>query len=80
MESRILDLRQERCPMALLLAKRHVKGLSVDEHAIILVSESSSFADIAQYLRQNCYELVCEEKDGYHRMRVCRIIKPQELC
>ena len=25
MEPNILDLRQERCPMALLLAKRHTK-------------------------------------------------------
>jgi len=80
MEPGILDLREERCPMALLLAKRYTKRLSVDELAIILVSDPSSFADIAQYLRQNSYELICEEKDGYHRMQVSRIIKPQELC
>lgn len=80
MEPGILDLRQERCPMALLLAKRHTQRLSANEHAIILVSDPSSFTDIVQYLRRNSYELICEEKDGYHRMQVSRIIKPKELC
>jgi TusA-related sulfurtransferase len=80
MEPNILDLRQERCPMALLLAKRHTKDLVAGEQTLLLVSDTSSFADITQYLQKHLFELICEEKDGYYRMQVSRATKPKEVC
>jgi len=80
MEPNILDLRQERCPMALLLAKRHTKNLAAGEQTLILVSDSSSYIDITHYLHQRVFKLICEEKDGYYRMQVSRSTTPKELC
>lgn len=72
MEPNILDLRQERCPMALLLAKRHTKALDVGQKTWILVADSSSLKDIELYLRKQSFELSCVKKDGYHRIQVIR--------
>ncbi|TFH92040.1 sulfurtransferase TusA family protein [Vibrio ouci] len=72
MEPNILDLRQERCPMALLLAKRHTKGLSVGEQTQILVSDSNSMKDITRFLHNHLFSLTCEEMNGYYRMQVIK--------
>ncbi|MEZ8102108.1 sulfurtransferase TusA family protein [Vibrio bivalvicida] len=80
MEPNILDLRQERCPMALLLAKRHTKNLAAGEQTLLLVSDSSSYVDITHYLHQHVFKLICEEMDGYYRMQVSRSTNPKELC
>lgn len=48
-----LDLRQQRCPMALLLAKRHVKALEENATLTILVVDISSKLDIMRFLRQH---------------------------
>ncbi len=50
MTPNILDLRQERCPMALLLAKRHSVKLEVGQSLIIYVSDNSSMKDIVTFL------------------------------
>lgn len=78
MEPNILDLRQERCPMALLLAKRHTKNLALGEQVLILVSDSSSFADIRHYLHRQAFELASEEKQGFYRLKVSRATNPKE--
>jgi len=54
MEPNILDLRQQRCPMALLLAKRHIAQLSTGESTTILICDLGSQRDIEAYLvKQN---------------------------
>lgn len=73
MESNILDLRQQRCPMALLLAKRRTNALFSDEKLQILIADSSSLSDISRYLQQQKFELCCEDGDGYYRLQVCRL-------
>ncbi|UUM31294.1 sulfurtransferase TusA family protein [Vibrio japonicus] len=74
MEPNILDLRQERCPLALLLAKRHTNGLEIGEEIHILVSDPSSFSDIKKYLQKQMVKLTCEDLDGYFRMHVTKEI------
>lgn len=72
MEPNILDLRQERCPMALLLAKRHTKGLNIGEQIQILVSDSSSMNDITCFLQKHLFQINCEQMDGYYSVQVTK--------
>ncbi len=53
MKPNILDLREERCPMALLLAKRHTKSLALNQSMHIWVKERQSMNDIEHYLREH---------------------------
>ncbi|MEI8610127.1 sulfurtransferase TusA family protein [Enterovibrio norvegicus] len=50
MEIQSLDLRTERCPMALLLAKRTCATLAKDEQIDIVVTDSGALRDIPRYL------------------------------
>lgn len=52
MEPNILDLRQYRCPMTLLLTKRHTSLLAIGQTMTILISDSSSVRDVQFYLQQ----------------------------
>ncbi|KOO02118.1 sulfurtransferase TusA family protein [Vibrio nereis] len=72
MEPNILDLRQERCPLALLLAKRHTNGLKVGEQCDILVCDASSMGDIKKYLQKQMVKFTCEELEGYFCMHVTK--------
>lgn len=72
MESNILDLRGQGCPLALLLAKRHTNQLASGEQTQILISDPSSMRDITRYLQQQAYALSCEEAEGYYCMQVTK--------
>ena len=72
MELNLLDLRQERCPMALSLAKRHTKGLCEGQQTTIYVSDPSSMSDIKHFLLKQSFELVCEELDSYYCLQVTK--------
>lgn len=72
MELNLLDLRQERCPMALLLAKRHTKALNEGQQTRIYVSDPSSLSDIKSFLLKQSYQLVCDELDGYYCLQVTK--------
>ena len=72
MEPNILDLRHQRCPLALLLAKRHTNGLQQGTNMDILISDPSSMRDITRYLQQHAFTLSCEETEGYYRMQVIK--------
>ena len=66
MERKQLDLRQQRCPMSLLLAKRHSAELSEGSQLVILVSEQSAMRDIVNYFRtRSCIVESQKEQDGY---------------
>lgn len=58
--------------MALLLAKRHTKGLVVGEQLQILVSDSNSMSDITRFLHKHQFGLTCEEMDSYYCMQVTK--------
>ncbi|MEL7291980.1 MAG: sulfurtransferase TusA family protein [Pseudomonadota bacterium] len=72
MESNILDLRGQGCPLALLLAKRHTNQLVPGEQVQLLISDSSSVKDITRYLQQQAYALSVEEAEGYYCMQVTK--------
>ena len=77
MEPNILDLRQQRCPLALLLAKRHTNQLKIGEECCILIREQSSMSDIQNVLHKHAFALSIEEMDDHFRMHVNR---PKEIC
>jgi TusA-related sulfurtransferase len=65
MESMLLDLREQRCPMALLLAKRHAADVFQGEtqqyqQLVIQVVDSSSKRDIVKYLSTQGYIVDCQ--------------------
>jgi len=72
MELNILDLRQQRCPMTLLLAKRHTAQLVTGESVTILISEQSSLKDIESYLRNHNYSCSNSLNEGYYSLKVVK--------
>jgi len=72
MEPNILDLRQQRCPMALLLAKRHAAKLASGESVTILISDSGSLKDIESYLYNHNYSCSNSLSDGYYSLTVVK--------
>ncbi len=72
MEPNILDLRQQRCPMTLLLAKRHIAQLVVGDSVTILISDFSSLKDIKSYLLQKNYSYHNNGCDGYYSLKVVK--------
>ncbi|MCG9676024.1 sulfurtransferase TusA family protein [Vibrio chagasii] len=72
MTPNILDLRQERCPMALLLAKRHSVKLEVGQSLSIYVSDSSSMKDIVTFLSKQAYVVMTEACSNYHHLLVTK--------
>ncbi|EGA71075.1 hypothetical protein VISI1226_21739 [Vibrio sinaloensis DSM 21326] len=74
MEPNILDLRQERCPLALLLAKRHTNQLSHGQSCCVLIRDVSSMRDIEKFLQMHSFTLLTEEMDDHYRMHVTKDI------
>ncbi len=72
MTPNILDLRQERCPMALLLAKRHSVKLEVGQSLSIYVSDNSSMKDIVTFLSKQAYDVIIEVCSNYHHLLVTK--------
>ncbi|MEZ8575643.1 sulfurtransferase TusA family protein [Vibrio splendidus] len=72
MTPNILDLRQERCPMALLLAKRHSVKLEVGQALSIYVSDNSSMKDIVTFLSKQAYDVITEVCSNYYHLLVIK--------
>ncbi|WP_087019435.1 sulfurtransferase TusA family protein [Thaumasiovibrio subtropicus] len=73
MTIQILDLKNERCPMALLLAKRAACQLSVHQRLDIHLTDTASLQDITRYLTQHHYSVSMEcESESVMRLRVIR--------
>ncbi len=76
MESTLLDLREQRCPMALLLAKRHADktftGQKTQVHKLVIqVSDYSSKQDIVNYLNAQGYMVDCQPASDHYTLTVC---------
>ena len=67
-----LDLREQRCPMALLLTKRHVLALALGEKCTILVQEASAKSDIVRFLSQHSFHVDCVELYNYYSLYVTK--------
>lgn len=72
MEVVVLDLRSERCPMALLLAKRHVMALLPKQQSQILISDLSSLSDIEKFLHQQAFDVRRQEKGRDYCLHVTK--------
>lgn len=53
METESFDLRECRCPMALLLTKRACAKLDQGEQLTLMVTDGASLRDIHRYLHRN---------------------------
>ncbi|KLU99222.1 sulfurtransferase TusA family protein [Photobacterium aphoticum] len=53
----MLDLTAERCPMALLLAKRATHALERGEHMEIHMTDAGARQDIPRYLTRHGFEI-----------------------
>ncbi len=74
MTIQILDLKSERCPMALLLAKRATSHLLVNQCLEIHLTDKASLQDITRYLNQHHYSVTTDcELNPYLVIRVLRI-------
>ncbi|MBA5762029.1 sulfurtransferase TusA family protein [Vibrio sp. 404] len=67
-----LDLRDQRCPLSLLLAKRHTMALGEGEQIIILVADPSSKSDIIRFLSQHAFDVKCAELGSFYSLNVTR--------
>ncbi|MDD1792589.1 sulfurtransferase TusA family protein [Enterovibrio makurazakiensis] len=56
MEIQSLDLREHRCPMALLMAKRACATLGQGEQIALYVLDSGTVKDIPRYLNGNGFD------------------------
>ncbi len=75
MEPMLLDLREQRCPMALLLAKRHTVNTFQDrstqyQKLVIQVSDLSSKQDIVNYLNAQGYMVDCQPTSDHYTLTV----------
>ncbi|CAE6892274.1 Belongs to the sulfur carrier protein TusA family [Vibrio sp. B1ASS3] len=75
MESMLLDLREQRCPMALLLAKRHAADVFQGEtrkyhQLVIQVVDKSSKHDIVKYLLNQGYAVECQTSPEHFTLTV----------
>jgi len=69
MKPYILDLREERCPMALLRAKKTCTNLRGDEF-IIHIRDSNSMNDIVQFFDKQRISVFIEKKQYHYVLTV----------
>ncbi len=63
MEDQTLNLCEERCPMALLRAKRFCAHMQDGERASILVTDKQSLHDMVRYFQAHSFSVQQEESD-----------------
>lgn len=68
----ILDLRDHRCPLSLLLVKRKVSNLAEGVALRILIRDKASFCDIKLFLQQSDLSVSCEEVNDVFQIDVER--------
>ncbi|KQB09041.1 sulfurtransferase TusA family protein [Vibrio metoecus] len=72
MEPNILDLREQRCPLALLLAKRATAALLPNESLTILIADPASLRDIEQYMAQQPVQCQRTQKHDHCSLMVSK--------
>ncbi|WP_407331145.1 sulfurtransferase TusA family protein [Enterovibrio sp. 27052020O] len=72
MEIQSLDLREHRCPMALLMAKRACATLGQGQQIALYVSDSGALKDIPRYLTNNGFDF---EQQTVHGATVFHVTK-----
>ncbi|MBD1556002.1 sulfurtransferase TusA family protein [Vibrio sp. S9_S30] len=72
MNSYTLDLCEERCPMALLIAKRRAASLKRKETLVIQVHDKSSIQDMIRYFSSSLFSIHLEENEYMSTLTVVR--------
>jgi len=57
-----LDLRNKRCPLALILLKQQLLKIDLNEVISVLFSDQEAMQDILLYLDKKNYHYRCEQK------------------
>ncbi|PKF50620.1 sulfurtransferase TusA family protein [Enterovibrio nigricans] len=73
MEIQSLDLREQRCPMALLLAKRACASLEQGQRIALYVTDAGALRDIPRYLLQHGYLVEHQELEGTMVLNVTKL-------
>lgn len=69
----LLDLREQRCPMALLLAKRASDTLLCGETLTLLLTDTASSTDIFHFLTQNGFRVTLEKDNEITHFHIGKI-------
>ncbi|PMH41286.1 oxidoreductase [Vibrio sp. 10N.286.49.B3] len=72
MTIKVIDLRQERCPMALLLAKRHSVQLEPGECLYIHIVDVVSMQDIITFLRSNSFLVESQKHLDFYVLHIIK--------
>lgn len=73
MEIQSLDLREQRCPMALLLAKRACASLKQGQQIALYITDSGALKDIPRYLENNGFVLERQPVQGVTVLNVTKL-------
>ncbi|EOD80262.1 hypothetical protein D515_00835 [Grimontia indica] len=73
MEIQSLDLREQRCPMALLLAKRACASLKQGQQIALYITDSGALKDIPRYLEKSGFEFECQPVQGATVINVTKL-------
>ncbi|UAB71217.1 MULTISPECIES: sulfurtransferase TusA family protein [Vibrio] len=72
MNSYTLDLCEERCPMALLKAKRRAASLKTQEMLVIHSNDKSSVQDMIRYFSSALFSVRLEENESVSTLTIIR--------
>ena len=64
MEIQSLDLREQRCPMALLMAKRACSSLKQGQRIALYITDRGALKDIPRYLEKNGFKFERQPVQG----------------
>lgn len=72
MEAEILDLREQRCPLSLLLVKRKMDALTKGKPLTILIRDGASLADIQAFLVSHSHFCLCKQVNDTFQLDVIK--------
>ena len=70
MKPNLYDLRQMRCPMALLWVKRHMHTLPQGNQALFILTDPHALADITRFLQTQAYGFDCQKQGKEYQLTV----------
>ncbi|AMG29963.1 sulfurtransferase TusA family protein [Grimontia hollisae] len=73
MEIQSLDLREQRCPMALLLAKRACGSLKQGQQIALYIADSGALKDIPRYLEKHGFVFESQSVQGATVLNVTKL-------
>jgi TusA-related sulfurtransferase len=72
MEAEILDLREQRCPLSLLLVKRKMHQITRGSALIIQIRDRASLTDIQAFLSSHSHVCQCKQINDTFQLDVIK--------